>query len=292
MRAAASGGNQPVSGACAPALGNQEGRNAASVRSYKPSSETLERFDRSQRPLPGPQYLVRCRSGQPVTGRPDPIEQQQIADGVGALLRELRADRRMGVRDLEARSGVARSTIGRVERGLRRPRRSMLGWLAWGLDAENVTPLTRQLAEAAGDCLIAESRWSERTHARHAADALMRGTLPVPLILLASRAVDALGGVLPGEIDRLRQLQAQAAALPWPPGLDGSPEALAVMDALTGLPRTRLAQIGRAAVRVNDYGAMQRRRRRERAERAIEREKFRRAGAYRGGRLPAGFGGM
>jgi len=74
----------------------------------------------------------------------------------------------MSLREIEGRSGVTRSTISRIERGLRRPRCSVLGWLAWGLDAENVTPLTRQLAEAAGDSLIAESRWSQRTHARHA----------------------------------------------------------------------------------------------------------------------------
>jgi transcriptional regulator with XRE-family HTH domain len=58
--------------------------------------------------------------------------------------------------DLEGRSGVARSTISRVERGLRRPRRSMLDRLDWGLDAENVVPLAVQLAAATGDSLIAE----------------------------------------------------------------------------------------------------------------------------------------
>jgi len=111
---------------------------------------------------------------RPVTGRPEAAEQALIAGGVGALLEQLRAERHMSLRDLEGRSGAARSTISRVERGLRRPRRSMLGWLAWGLDAENVVPLTAQLAAAAGDSMIAESRWSERMHARRTVDALYR----------------------------------------------------------------------------------------------------------------------
>ena len=237
---------------------------------------------------PGPQFLVRAQSMRPVTGRPEADEQERIAGSVGALLKQLRGDRRMSVRDLEGRSGVARSTISRVERGLRRPRRSMLGWLAWGLDAENVVPLTRQLAEAAGDSMIADSRWSARTHARHAADALMRGTLPVPLVLLAPRAVDALGGVMPGELGRLRQLQEHAAELPWPPGLQGSPETLAVIDELARMPPVRLAAVGRAAVRVNDYQALQERRRRDRARKAAEREEFRRKGRYTAGRQPTG----
>lgn len=238
---------------------------------------------------PGPQFLVRAQSMRPVTGRPEAAEQALIAGGVGALLQQLRGERRMSVRDLEGRSGVARSTISRVERGLRRPRRSMLGWLAWGLDAENVVPLTMQLAVAAGDSLIADSRWSARTHARHAVDALVRGTLPVPLILLAPRAVDALGGAMPGELGRLRQLQEHAHELPWPPGLQGSPEALAVMDELAHMPRIRLAAVGRAAVRVNDYQALQVQRRRERARKAAEREEFRRKGCYAAGRrMPSG----
>jgi len=194
-----------------------------------------------------------------------------MAGSVGALLQQLRGERSMSVRDLEGRSGVARSTISRVERGLRRPRRSMLGWLAWGLDAENVVPLTTQLAAAAGDSMIAESRWSERMHARRAVDALYKGTLPVPFILLAPRAVDALGGVLPDQVDQLRQVQAIAHTVQRPPGMEGS------------------AQVGRAAARVNDYQALQAQRRRERARKAAEREEFRRKGRYAAGRrTPAG----
>jgi transcriptional regulator with XRE-family HTH domain len=258
-----------------------------------PSSEDFEvmehpcsvPFDRSNDPgKPGPQFLVRAQSMRPVTGRPEAAEQALIAGGVGALLQQLRGERRMSLRDLEGRSGVTRSTISRVERGLRRPRLSMLGWLAWGLDAENVVPLARQLAVAAGDSMIAESRWSERMHARHAIDALYRGTMPVPFILLAPRAVDALGGVLPGDLDRLRQAQAIAHKMPWPPGMQGSAEALAVLGAVMGMSRPKLAAVGRTAVRVNDYQELQAQRARERARRAAEREEFRRKGRYAAGR--------
>jgi len=248
-------------------------------------------FDRSHVPhsVPGPQFLVRVQSMRPVTGRPEALEQEQIAASVGALLQQLRAERRMGLRDLEGRSGVTRSTISRVERGLRRPRRSMLGWLAWGLDAENVGPLTAQLAAVAADSMIAESRWSERMHARHAVDALHRGTLPVPFILLAPRAVDALGGVLSDRVDQLRQVQAMAHTAPWPPGMEGSPQVLVVVNELMGIPGSQLAAVGRAATRVNDYQALRAQRERERARRAAAREEFRRKGGYEAGRrMPAG----
>jgi transcriptional regulator with XRE-family HTH domain len=322
-----SGGNHFVTGAQARALGNHADASVGTAGEYPPSSAPLDArqrcsqqrcaadspvtitgaysassdtfpasehldnvaFDRSNAPAAGPQFHVRAQSMRPVTGRPEAAEQERIAASVGALLQRLRAERRMSLRDLEGRSGVARSTISRVEWGLRRPRRSMLGWLAWGLDAENVVPLTLQLAEAAGDSLIADSRWSARTHARHAADALRRGTMPVPPILLASRAVDALGGVIPGELGRLRQLQEHAHELPWPPGMEGSPEVLAIIGELMDMPRGKLAAVGRAAVRVNDYQALQAQRRRERARKAAEREEFRRKSLYAARRrTPAG----
>ncbi|MGH3265521.1 MAG: hypothetical protein ACRDNS_26405 [Trebonia sp.] len=105
--------------------------------------------------------------------------------------------------------------------------------------------------------------------------------------LLAPRAVDALGAVMPGELGRLRQLQEHAAVpgrLPWPPGLEGSPEVLAVIGELLGMPRGKLAAVGRAAVRVNDYQALLEHRRRDRARKAAEREEFRRKGSYAAGR--------
>ncbi len=104
------------------------------------------------------QFLVRESTLRPVDGRPDPLEQQQIAEGIGAMIRQLRHERHMGIRDLEKRSGVSRSTISRLEAGLRRPRRSTLGWLAWGLDYEHVTEIKAHLVAAAAHSLIAESR--------------------------------------------------------------------------------------------------------------------------------------
>ncbi len=110
---------------------------------------------------------------QPVTGRPDVVEQDQIASGVGALLKSLRAAQGMSLRDLEKRSGIARSTISRLERGLRRPRCATLGWLAWGLAPDDPAAVEEQLAQAAADSLIAESRWSQRSRNRHAERALL-----------------------------------------------------------------------------------------------------------------------
>jgi len=226
--------------------------------------------------------MVRAVSRRPVTGRPDPIEQQQIADGVGALLRQMRRDLGMGLRDLERRSGVNRSTISRIERGLRRPRSSVLGWLAWGLDADNVTAVKAQLCEAAGNSLVAESRWSERSHARKAARQLARGGMPCPLPLLAPYAVAALGGVLPDDLDRLRQAEKLAAqhGVRWPEGLQSSVEALAVAGVLGTATGRELAVIGRSAAEGNDYATLKERRRRERKRRAAEREAF--AAARRG----------
>jgi transcriptional regulator with XRE-family HTH domain len=244
--------------------------------------------DRSNRPVgnvadvaaatlrPGVQCMIRAATGEPVTGRPDPIEQQQIADGVGALLRELRLERQMGIRDLEGRSGVHRSTISRIEHGLRRPRRSVLGWLAWGLDAENVAFVKARLVEAAGGSLVAESRWSERSHARNAERQLARGTMPVPLVLLAARAVAAFGQLTPDNIGQLREAEeiARRGGAPWPPGMEGSPEALIVAGIIMDTVPSRLAVIGSAAARVNDYGALRKQRRRQRARRAADRQAY------------------
>lgn len=220
--------------------------------------------------------MIRERSGRPVTGRPDAAEQAQLAAGLGALLRDLRQVHDMPVRDLEKRSGVSRSTISRLEHGLRRPRRSGLGWLAWALDAENVTLVKDRLCEAAGDSLVSESRWSERLHVRRMARQLARGGMPVPFPLLAPYAVAALGAVLPDDTDRLRQMEelASRGEVPWPPGMDGSAEALAIGDVLAGATARELAIIGRSAVAVNDYAAYKDRQRRQRARRAAEREAF------------------
>jgi len=217
--------------------------------------------------------MIRAQSMTLVSGRPLESEQQQIASGVGALLGELRRGQGMGVRDLERRSGVNRSAISRLEHGLRRPRRSSLGWLAWGLSPASPEPVKARLVEAAGDSLIAESRWSQRSHDRRAERALLAGAMPVPLPLMAVHAVAMLGDVLPGQAERLRQAQelARSGRVQWPPGLAASTEALFIAGVLAGASRRQLAEIGRTAVAVNDYAELTARRRRERARRALER---------------------
>ena len=73
-----------------------------------------------------------------------------------------------------------------------------------------------------------------------------------------------------------------AHKMPWPSGMAGSPEVLAIGNALMDMPRTKLAAVGRTAVHVNDYQSLQAQRRRDRARKAAEREEFRRKGRYAG----------
>jgi hypothetical protein len=221
--------------------------------------------------------MVREHDIRPVEGRPDVIEQQQIREGVGTLIRALRKERQMGIRDLEARSGVHRSTISRLEAGLRRPRRSTLGWIAWGLDPGQVNGIKAQLVEAAGQSVIAENRWSERSKRRRVHRALVREPgMAVPLVMLAPYAVAALGPLLPDDLDRLRQAQEMAlrGEVPLPGGLARSAEALVVGNVLVTATRQELAIVGRNANRWADYGRYADRRARLRARRAAEREAY------------------
>jgi len=85
------------------------------------------------RPVYGTKCMVRVQAGTRVTGRPDELEQAEIAATLGKRLRQLRVEHCLSLRRLERRSGVSRSTIARIESGRRRPRESTLGWLAWGI---------------------------------------------------------------------------------------------------------------------------------------------------------------
>ena len=152
------------------------------------------------------------------------------------------------MRDLERRSGVNRSTISRLERGLRRPRMSVLGWLAWGLTApDNPEPVKQDLISVAGDLIVSESRWSERSHARHAWRQLQTGGLKLPHQLAAPYVVGILGGQLPGDMDKLRQVQdaARAGGMPWPEHLIASTEAYLLAAELDQASLTELRNIGR-----------------------------------------------
>ncbi|GAB3995311.1 hypothetical protein GCM10029992_12230 [Glycomyces albus] len=87
-----------------------------------------------------------------------------LAASLGALLRALRADRGMSAYTLAKRAAVNRSTVWRLEAGQRRPRRSLLANLAYGLEPDAPTPIADALAAAAGPFLAEESLWSERMH--------------------------------------------------------------------------------------------------------------------------------
>jgi hypothetical protein len=65
-------------------------------------------------PRLGPQTMARAQTMTPVSGRPAGFEQQQIASGVGALLRELRREQGMGIRDLERRPAAVVARLARL----------------------------------------------------------------------------------------------------------------------------------------------------------------------------------
>lgn len=103
-----------------------------------------------------------------------------LAASFGALLKALRADRRMSSSMLARRSAVASSTVSRLENGLRRPRQSLLGNLAYGLEPDCPKPYAEALAAAAGPFLAEESQWSERMHRRRLWAAMISGDSPLP----------------------------------------------------------------------------------------------------------------
>ncbi|MGI8452131.1 MAG: helix-turn-helix domain-containing protein [Streptosporangiaceae bacterium] len=201
----------------------------------------------------GPQAMVRSQTLSPAIGRPPDFEQAEIAAMLGARLRELRAEYGLGLRQLERRSGVNRATISRLEHGLRRPRASVLGWIAWGFDPDQVDVIKAGLSAAAGASLIIESRWSERAHARRAYRALLSGDLALPPWLVADQAVAVFGPITREEETRaaLRTLQerARSGGVPWPEGAAHSGEALHLGNELAGASWRELALIGQGQMR-------------------------------------------
>lgn len=121
----------------------------------------------------------RARIGRP-SGRLDRSQSAQLAASLGVVLRELRIERGLSTRKLAAYSGVARSTVTRLEAGQRRPRRSLLANLAYGLSPDNPTPIIATLVCAAGDFLASESPWSERMHHRRLEQAILSGRAKLP----------------------------------------------------------------------------------------------------------------
>jgi DNA-binding XRE family transcriptional regulator len=246
-------------------------QDARSRRSGERAEQTRT-FDRSGNiadvPVPrlGPQTMVRQMSGERISGRPDPEEQKHLAAGIGATLRALRREHGLSVRDLERRSGVSRATISRLERGLRRPRASTIGWLAWGLvGADHAAGVKTGLCAAAGDSLVAESRWSERTHARRAWQRLQMGSLEPPGWMVAPYCVIMLGDVMPDRLEELRNAQesARAGDVPWPEHT--TLEALHLGNELDSATWSELRTVGRGMV-AEDRAAQARAARKKRRE--------------------------
>ncbi|MBF8187309.1 helix-turn-helix domain-containing protein [Nonomuraea sp. K274] len=102
---------------------------------------------------------------------PEGVERERLAATLGAVLRSLRAAYGVGTRPLARRSTVARSTIQRLEAGQRRPRRSVLAALAYGLDPGRVQELTEALCAAAGPSLRDDTAGGLRRRERRLADA-------------------------------------------------------------------------------------------------------------------------
>lgn len=117
---------------------------------------------------------------RPVTYLPGLTERDRLAATLGATLRTLRTERGMGTRLLAARSAVARSTITRLEAGQRRPRRSLLSSLAFGLDPDDHRRLLDTLVEAAGSSLVPESQGSHRARRRAMEAGTLAGRVPMP----------------------------------------------------------------------------------------------------------------
>jgi transcriptional regulator with XRE-family HTH domain len=152
-----------------------------------------------------------------VTSRPGLAEREHLAGSLGVLLRELRTEHGMGTRLLARRAAVARSTITRLEAGERRPRRSLLAGIAYGLNPDDPTPITEALAAAAGESLVPEGPWSEQRRRRAMDRAVLSGAAPLPgglaeSLALHRQADDAYRRALkmfdePGAYDDVRKLE-------------------------------------------------------------------------------------
>lgn len=122
------------------------------------------------------------RSASAVAGEGD-VRLADPADLVrlGALVKLLRQERSMTAAELARRSVCARSTVTRLEGGRLRPRLSLLGYVAYGLDPDNSALIREALIAAAGGAgaLAADGQWG-RVRARRANRALTAGKMPLP----------------------------------------------------------------------------------------------------------------
>lgn len=99
-------------------------------------------------------------------GRPDEAEQARLASTVGAVLRSARTSAGLSCRQLAARAGCAASSVSRLERGVRRPRPSLLSVLAAQLDPGGEAGLAAKLIWATGTSLRDDTKAGLRARRR------------------------------------------------------------------------------------------------------------------------------
>jgi transcriptional regulator with XRE-family HTH domain len=98
-------------------------------------------------------------------------ERTHLAEGFGATLRTARCTAGMSRRQLARLIGCADSTVSRLERGLRRPRPSMIASLCAVLDPKSLG-LKAHLVELAGESLRPDTRAGARRRRRRIGRAL------------------------------------------------------------------------------------------------------------------------
>ena len=115
---------------------------------------------------------------------------------LGALVRELRTERRLSERALARRSATARSTITRLEHGQLRPRYSLLTAVALGLDVDRQKEVLEQLLAAVGEAMAPDTDGTQRWRRKRLERGILRGDVPLPSRVQRAidlhRAADAL----------------------------------------------------------------------------------------------------
>ncbi|MEV5710106.1 helix-turn-helix transcriptional regulator [Actinoallomurus sp. NPDC052274] len=115
-----------------------------------------------------------------MSGRPDAEERARLAGGLGVLLRSLRTERGLSVRGLAARAAVSPGMVTMLEAGERRPRASLLGALAYGLDPDDPAPTRAALVAAAGESLADDTGRSLRRRRRRMVRGVQSGAVVLP----------------------------------------------------------------------------------------------------------------
>lgn len=102
-------------------------------------------------------------------------------DGLGTLVRELRAEHGLAVHALARRGALDVRTVERVERAELRPRPSLLWALAWAVDPDEVDTLYGRLVAAAVPEVRPDTPGSLRVRAHRMNAAWAAGDVPVPV---------------------------------------------------------------------------------------------------------------